>query len=493
MTVMGLDIGTTGVKATIFNEDGAICSYAYRQNVLEHPCPQYSEVDLRQLWENVKQVIQEAHAKNGHKPLKALCTSSFGEAFVALDSHGGVLMNSAIYMDPRGESQSDFLRGLIGDTKFMGITGHTPHAMYSLSKLLWYKEHEPNLFASISNLLFFGDYILYKLGGEFITDYSLAARSMCFDIQNKVWSSEILDAVGVPGNLFPQAKPAGTPVGTIGKAVAQELGLNQDILLVLGGHDQIMTALGAGVIEPGSAVNGMGTVDCITPIFSGTRLGADMIERSYVCVPFIFEDTYTTYAFNMTGGSLLQWFRDTFAQDIPKTVNAYAVLEREMPKAPTPLFVLPHFFGSPVPKVDTQARGAIVNLSRSSTRGEIFRACLEGETFEMKRNLLALAEVGIDCTELRTVGGGSRSPDWLQIRADIFELPVCAMEFEEAGTLGTAILAGTAAGLFASVQEGKQRLVRTRKVYEPGNENSEIYRERYDKYALLYEALKPVR
>jgi len=223
-----------------------------------------------------------------------------------------------------------------------------------------------------------------------------------------------------------------------------------------------------------------------------------MLDCNYVCIPYIFDNTYVTYAFSMTGGSLLKWFRDNFARlDKEKTArqgkDIYAVLDEDMPKKPTDLFVLPHFAGAQGMHTDIRAKGAIINLDFNTRREDIYRACMEGETFEMKRGIETLKEEGIYVNELRAVGGGARSARFMQIRADILEKPIITMECEEAGTLGTAILAGRATGIYKTVHEAGERFVKTKTVFEPIAGNSDYYRSRFEKYIRLYDMMKQVR
>jgi xylulokinase len=498
MALLGLDIGTTGTKATIFNEDGSILSYAYGEYDIYSNREGHYEIDPLVVWNTAKNVISKANKKAGHVHIDALSTSSLGEAFVMLDQSGNELGNSPIYMDKRGESECADLVRALGAGEIMGITGHPPHSMYSVCKLMWQQRNNPQLYRKISKILFYGDYILHKLGGQYVSDYSLAARTMCFDIKNKKWSERIIEQAGLDMDIFPETKVTGSIVGEISPAVADELGINKGVRLVLGGHDQLMVAVGTGVTNEGQAVNGIGTVDCITPVFKGPRINGNMLKSSYASIPYLFDDIYVTYAFNMTGGSLLKWFRDTFAKkdkEIAEKSNLqiYNILDKEIPKEPTDLFVLPHFTGSPTPQMDIHAKGAIVNLTLATQRGEIYKACMEGEAFEMKHNIQTLEENNISIDELRTVGGGSRSSEWLQIRADIFGKKVVAMNYEEAGTLGTAILAGVATGCYTSIQEAANALNQVKTCFYPDEKTNEYYTERYEKYKLLYDLLKTVR
>ena len=498
MALMGLDIGTTGTKATIFDEDGNILSHAYGEYDIYSDGQGLYEIDPLLVWNTAKNIISQANKLAGNPRIEALCTSSFGEAFVMLDQSGKELARSPIYMDKRGEAECADLVSALGAEEIMSITGHPPHSMYSICKLMWLYRNNPQLYKKASKILFYGDYVLHKLGGQYIADYSLAARSMCFDIKNKQWSEKIIEHAGLDLGIFPESKATGSIVGEILPSLASELGVNKGIKLVLGGHDQLMVAVGSGVTDAGQAVNGIGTVDCITPVFKGPRINSSMMNASYASVPYLLDDFYVTYAFNMTGGSLLKWFRDTFARkdkEIAQKSNLeiYNILNKEIPGLPTDLFVLPHFAGSPSPNSDIHAKGAIVNLGLNTERGEIYKACMEGEAFEMKRNIEALESNNILIKELRTVGGGSRSPEWLQIRADIFGKTITAMNYEEAGTLGTAILAGVAAGYYPSVHEAANKLNQVKTYYFPNEKNSKYYTERYEKYKLLYSLLKAVR
>jgi xylulokinase len=495
---MGVDIGTTGAKATIFDSEGNILSYAYGEYDIISKCEGHFEINPTKVWETVKSIISKAIRNSHGEDVQAICASSLGEVFVMLNSSGKELANTPIYMDHRGEAECKALICKLGAENIMRVTGHPPHPMYSICKLMWYAKYQPELMADTSRILFFGDYILHKLGGQYVADYSLAARTMCFDITSRKWSPQIIGAAGIDIKLFPETRMTGSVAGIVLPSVADELGLKHNVKLILGGHDQIMAGVGAGIIEIGQAVNSIGTVDCITPLFKGTKLGSDMLRYSYASIPYLIEDTFVTYAFNMTGGSLLKWFRGTFAKTDKRIAQRqgkeiYDLLAEEMPDKPTNLLVLPHFTGSPAPRPDIYGKGAILNLTMGTKRGDIYRACMEGEALEMRHNLETLWQQGIEVRELRTVGGGARSGKWLQMRADIFGKPIARMRFEEAGTLGTAIVAGVSSGCYRSLREATEALCAVDRYYEPDAANHEIYTEMYSKYRQLYDLLKQVR
>jgi xylulokinase len=320
---------------------------------------------------------------------------------------------------------------------------------------------------------------------------------MAFDVVRKRWSPEILGAAGLDQALFGEAVPAGTALGPVARELASSLGLNPGALLVAGGHDQACAALGAGAIRPGLAIDGMGTTECITPCFDRPVINTLMAASGFACVPHVVPDSYVTYAFNITSGSLLRWYRDQFgavqvAEAGRRGVDPYQVLIEQAQDGPSGLYVLPHFAGAATPHMDSSAVGAIIGLGLGTSPGRIFKAILEGITFEMMVNLARLGEAEVPITELRATGGLARSEKMLQLKADMMGLPVSSLAVSEAGTLGVAILAGTACGLYASLEEGVARLVKLRATYRPDPEQHRIYQEHFERYQRLYPAVRAV-
>ena len=497
MAVIGVDIGTTGTKSTIFDEKGSIRGYAYSEYNLISSQPGHYEVDPVVIKNSAKRVIAESIKKYGGHDIKAICVTSFGESIVLVDSNDEILCNSMIYMDSRGSDQSFHMGKIFTKDKIAKTTGLLPHAMYTAAKLMWLRENKPSIFKKIKKGFFIADYIIHILGGEHCTDYSLASRSMAYDVIQKKWWTQMLDYIGLDERILPLPVATGSIVGTVDPGIALELGLNQGVKLVIGGHDQITNALGAGLLEEGVAANGIGTVDCITPAFSINKINSSLANYNYACVPYLSGEFYVTYAFNMTGGSLLKWFRDNFALDLVRTAketgeSVYNLLNSLMPKEPTNLLVLPHFAGAGTPYMDVASKGAILGLSFDVSRNHIYKALLEGVAYEMNYNIECLEESGVRIGELRTVGGGSKSDAWMQIRADIMNRKVVCLNVEEAGTLGSAMLAGTAAGMYTSLEEARDALVKIKKIYYPDSLRSKVYKENYEKYKKLYKNIKEV-
>lgn len=497
MAVVGLDIGSGGCKCTIFNEDGKVSALSFMEYELQSDGHGYYELNPNTVWEAVCHVCKSAISQHKGSDVKALCITSFGESGVLMNKSGQVLYNSLMYSDRRGEQQCQRLTDRLGAKTIMKKSGHSPHPMFSVSKLMWIKDNEPEIFNEADTFLQYSDFILYKLSNEKYIDWSLASRTMLFDVENKKWDSVLLEAAGLKEGMFAKPVQAGKIVATISRQAAELTGFPVGTALLLGGQDQVGAAIGAGILKLGQAVNGMGSVDCITPVFDKPIINSSMAKYGYACVPYALKDHYVTYAFNFSGGALLRWYRDKFAEHEKsdaekKGCSVFEVLESMMPKEPTDILVLPHWQGAATPYMDIHSVGAIVGMDMNTDRYVLYRALMEGVAYEAKMNIDALAKAGIKIEHLTACGGGSRSNSWLQLRADIFNIPIDVLEFEEAGTLGAAVMAGVACGMFDDIEDGVQRLVRTKKTYTPNTRNHHRYIGSFSKYKKIYQHIKQI-
>ncbi len=492
MSLLGLDVGTTGCKAIVVNVEGKLLGESYREYPLYHPGPGLSELDPREVWENVQTVIAEAaHQAGDADPVKAIGISCQGEAGVPLDENGEILYNSPVSFDARTVPQTEWWRREMGAKRIFQITGQPLHPMHTISKIMWLYENVPGLRERMKHFRCFEDFVMEQLGAEPAMSYALAARTMCFDIINKCWSEEICSKAGVDPAVFSPPLPSGEVVGEVSPKMAERLGLRPGVKVATGAHDQPAGAFGAGVIHPNIAVDGTGTVECITPAFSEPVLTDDMLENSFCCYPHAARDLYVTLAFNFTGGALLRWFRDTFGQ--PEVEEAkrtgrdpYELLIANASPDPVDVYVLPHFTSTGTPYFDSHSKGVIMGLTLSTTRGEIIKACLDGVTFEMRMNLELLEKAGVHIEELRAIGGGARSAFWLQLKADIFGKPIISLDVTEAPCLGAAMLAGRAIGEYSSDEEAVAAAIHERERYEPDEKRHEIYTEKFQIYKEIY-------
>ncbi len=481
MKLSGLDIGTTGCKLTVFDENGNTLDKAYRDYPVRRDLGGH-EIDAGAILEGVYGVIGEMAAR--YPDIAGIGVTSFGETCVLVDEKGAPLMPAMLYTDPRGVEECAELTEKLGADRIAQITGLAPHEMYSISKIMWVKKHRPEIFEKVKHIFLIKDYVVWSLTGTAQIDYSLAARTMAFDISSLTWSEEILAAAGIDKALFSHPVPTGTPAG---KTVPGRTGL-RDCLVVSVSHDQVAAAVGAGVFDGSAAVDGAGTVECLTPIYDSLPDIGVMVKGYFSVVPYAVPGKYVAYAFSYTGGALIQWARDTFGQG-----KTNAQLEAEYAtEGPTGLLVLPHFAGAATPYMDTGSKGAILGLTTATTPGELYRACMEGVAYEMRLNFDALAGSGIRFTSLRATGGGAKSRVWMQMKADILGLPITALETADAGTVGSAMLTGIAVGAFRDLADAANHMVRETETYCPRADAHDRYMKVYERYRRLYRAVRPL-
>ena len=462
---------------------------------LIHPQPGWSELDANVVWENISAGIQEVASQTKSDPIEAISVASQGEAVTPVSADGQILANAITTFDARTTGICDVLKQEITPLAVMQITGMPMSDIHTLAKLIWMQQHQSDLYRQVWKFLGFEDFVYFKLGVSPVVDYSLAARTMAFDIINKTWSEKMLGLANVDAAVFPDAAPSGTPIGEVGAKVADELGLPQGVVCVTGGHDQPCGALGAGIIRSGEVMDATGTVECIAPAFTEPVINQDMIDGNFACYPHVVDGLYVTLGFVSSGGVVLRWFRDTLAQAEVAQADTegrdvYDLLMAELPDAPGTAMVLPHFTGSGTPYLDLESKGAIVGLTLSTTKGELIKGILEGISYEIKQNLAMLQDAGVVINEVRAIGGGAKSEKWLQLKADMFGKKVIALDISEGVCLGTAILSGTAIGKYDSIESAVEQLVTPRNVYYPRDEYAQRYDEKLKAYAQIYPALR---
>lgn len=493
MRIAGLDVGTTGCKISVFSLEGECLFVAYREY------EKYKGGEGREFWADdlygsVLAVIREAVANVGSPD--AIGITSFGESFAALDAEDKVVFPSLLYTDPRGGEECEALKAALGEEEIIAHTGISPHSMYSLPKIMYLARKYPEKFQSVKRILLMQDFLTYRLCGVAQIDYSLASRTMALDVRNRCWYAPILEAAGVDAGLLSKPVPSGTVAGAVLPAVADATGLSAKTVIVTGAQDQIAAALGASIFAPGEAVDGCGTVECITPVFDQPFAGVTLEKAGFPLVPFAVEGCYATYALSYTGGASLKWFRDQLAlwekqKAAEEGKNVYAILDASIPDKPTDLLVMPHFGGAATPHMDPYSKAAILGITLETTREEIYRALMEGSAYEMQVSMAHLEEEGIHIKHLCATGGGA-SPAWLQIKADVWNRPVSVLDGTEAGAAGTCMLVGVALGLYPSLAEAAKVFVRPGKTYYPIPENAAFYATQFEKYRRMYDAIRPL-
>lgn len=490
--IAGLDIGTTGCKAVLYDEKGShLCTcyeeYGAAARVGAH------ELSAEALWKSVVSVlcgVSRAAAPD------VLGVTSLGETFVMLDGEDRPAAPVMLYTDPRGEAEARELEARVGAEVIMARTGVRANAMYSLPKVMWIKKHMPEAYKKTKRILLIQDYVIYRLTGCAQIDFSLAARTMAFNVVRKCWDPELFEAADVERSLFSQAVPSGTAAGRLKAEFAREWGTGR-FLVVNGCHDQVAAVTGAGVFEAGEAMDGSGTVECIPIILDGLPDRPELCAGGYSFVPHAIPGKYVCYALSFAGGAALKWFKDTFGQKEQELAEAagqsyYAFMDERVGAAPTGILTLPYFSGAATPYMDHHATGAMLGLTFSHRNEDLYRAIMEGVAYEMRVNLEQIASCGFQPKRMRASGGGAASDVWLQIKADVFGVPIEALEAGEIGAMGTAVLAGRALGIYRDIREQSRAMARVRKTFYPQAQFRRQYDACFCQYKKIYRLTKEV-
>jgi xylulokinase len=424
MSLLGIDVGQTGCKVVIFNNRGGVLSSEYKEHPLICPKDGWVEIEPNLIWNNIKNLIKTANQKVKNDKVKAFSISCQGETFTPVGKNNDDLYNSIVSLDNRGKDYCKFWEYELGKEKIFQITGMPLHPMYSINKILWVKDNLKDVFKKTKKFLCFEDYLFMKFGLIPTIDYSMAARTMAFDISNKNWSGEILESAKIDIELLPEVKHSGAIVGEISSKIADELGLEKNVVGVTGGHDQACGAFGSGIIEGKIAVNAIGTSDVLIPVLEKICLSENMLKNNYCCYPYVLKDKFITLSLNLTGGLLLKWYRDTFCYEEKQTAKStgkdvYRIIDETTHDKPVNIFILPHFVGSGTPYLDSNSRGLIIGLNLETDKSRLSKAIMESNAYENRLNIEKLESIGIEITKLVAIGGGAKSSKWLQIKSDV--------------------------------------------------------------------------
>ena len=402
--------------------------------------------------------------------------------------------NSILCSDIRGQEYIQNLSEQISQEDFYKVNPNILGPNYSLPKLLWMKENKPDIYNRAYKFLLWADLVLYMLGGDAVTSHSLANRTLLFDIHKQDWSQKLLELTGIEKEKLPRIAASGSCAGVINDNMAQKLNLPKNVKLIVGGHDQCCNALGAGAFEQGKTVCGMGTFECITPVYNGIpKQTAMLLENGLNIEHHVLPDRYVSFLYNQSG-SIVKWYRDTFAaadkKIIPDGQGIYDFLIAEMPPEPTDLFVLPHFEMTGPPKFIIDSCGVILGLKTSTKRGEILKAIMECVTLYFVESLEKLKNIGIETSEFVATGGGAKSDVWLQLKADILGVPFRRLKQQECGLVGAAIIAGMAIDIWNSYEEATSIFIHSKAMFEPNETMYSYYREKHELYKEFYPCLE---
>ena len=498
--LIGLDIGTTSVKAGIFEASGRQLAAVGQEYRIDHPAPDRAEIDAETYWEATAAAVRQALSVADADPARvaAMAVSSQGETVIPVDASGRALGPAVIWLDNRALAEARELAERFGDAAIYdrtGVPSVTP--TWTACKLLWWRRHEPGLFADARRFLLVEDFIIHRLSGRFVTEGGVQSTSLLYDIRSHGWWDAMLEAVGIGPERLPELVRPGAVAGTLSTEAANALGLPPGVRVVAGGMDQGAGAVGVGNV--GSGVVSESTGGALTLQASVDHHGGDPTRQTPVYVHSA-PDRYLYCPVCPTGGMALTWFRDQFgaeevAQAARQERSAYDLLTglaAGVKPGAEGLTMLPHLMGAFSPEYEPEARGVFYGFTLHHGKPHFVRAVLEAVAFMLRRNLELLAGAGAEATQIRSHGGGSRSALWNQIKADACGLPVVTLEGDDAAVRGDAMIAGVAAGVFPDLSAACSAMVTVRDRYEPDPATRTAYDDAYGRYLRLFDALRPL-
>ncbi len=497
--ILAHDLGTTGNKATLFDEQGRMCASAFSGYEVQRPEPTWAEQNPADWWRAVAETTRALLAKTEVQPDEIAAVGFSGQMMGCLpvDAEGRALRPCIIWADQRGVEQAQALARTLGEEKVYRITGHRISPTYSASKIMWVRDHEPEVFARAHKFLHVKDYIAQRMTGAFVTDRSDASGMNLYDLERGVWSDEILNAIGLDPARLPELHNSTDVIGEITRSAAEELGLAAGTPVVIGGGDGASAAVGAGAVVEGPAYNYIGSSSWIS--FAAPRPIYDPGRRIFNwahMVPGMFAPCGTMQA---AGGSY-QWLRrqicwsesreaDESGEDVYELMNRRAA--ESVPGAHGLLF-LPYLQGERSPHWNPKARGGFVGLQVTHTRADLVRAVLEGISLNLRTILQSFLDADARIDEVILIGGGAKGALWRQILADVFGRPTLRPRLlEEATSLGAAVAAGIGVGLyrdFSIVKECTEIVDR----HAPDPEAHALYNRLYPIFTRAYDVLVPI-
>lgn len=494
--LLGLDIGTTAMKIALFDRTGVLLAVSTQEYDLLTPAPNYVEERPQVYWDAFCAGLRDIKSRYSiaEDAQISLAMSAQGETIFFLDKDGRPLRNAIVWMDNRAVREAEMLEETFGNAKCYQKTGQVSfEACWPASKILWVREHEPEVFQNTDKFLLIEDYFIYRLTGKYATEPSLVCSSTYWDIIERSYWQEMLDFLGIRESQLAPVRESGEIVGKILPEVAAELGLGTDLTVCTGALDQAAGAIGAGNIREGmfSETVGAALAVCVPvnkPVFDPA------CKMPLFCFPV--NGMYMIHTFT-NGGMTLRWFRDKFCEmemlaEKRGGRDAYDMISKQVEKIPAGsdgLVMLPHLSGSLAPDVNSKAKGVWFGFTLQHTMPHFMRSIMESLGYILRRNIEALNDMGIRVKEIRSLGGGSKSQVWCRIKADINQVTLETVKSVEAASLGAAILAGTATGIFESVESAVDSMVEVKERITPSADNREAYEKGYAMYRKLFSDL----
>ena len=494
--LLAADCGTTAIKVALFDTEGNKVVHHAEEYALIRPSAQRVEQKPEVYWDTFRTCLSRVLSDSAVDPddIVAFAFDSSAETMVFMDENMEPLDNFYVWMDNRAEEEAVEINERFSADEIGRHTGQCPiEPVFPATEVLWFRKNKPEKFERISMMFMTDDYLLWRMCGKKVSHGSSWCTSYMWDINTRDWWPEMLDYLGVTADQLPEILETGTPIGHLLPEMADELGLSRDMLLVMGAQDQSAGAIGVGNVRPGTFSESTG----------GALMVCTTLEKSFYDengnVPCNYSDLggYMIQG-GAKGGIVIKWLRDTLCEaekdaEARGEGNAYDLMDKlaaETPAGAEGLFVLPFFGGGSNPTPDIYGRGVLYGMSLGHTRGHIVRAFLEATAVNIAMIVNYCEDLtGVKVTQVRSLGGGSLSPFWCQVKADVLNREVVTMRnTQDAACLGAAIIAGYGAGIYDSIADTALKFAEVDKVYTPNPENRAVYDRLIKKYQLLIDA-----
>ncbi|MEM2073475.1 MAG: xylulokinase [Nitrososphaeria archaeon] len=487
--LLGIDIGTTAVRAFAFDETGKIVRESKIEVKVDHPMPSWAEQDPEEIYNSTIQAVQ-AVTKYVGKRVRAIGFSGQMHGLCCFDKYGKPLTKLIPWVDVRAGEQAKKLENMLGAEEIYKRTGCPPLFVYIAPKILWMKENRPEIFSQCKKILTAQDYVIFRLFGDYYTNPSLASGSQLLNINSVKWDEKLLEAVGISEDYLPVLVEGDRVFDKLPSHVATQLSLDEGVPVALGASDGALSNVGLGAVKEGVCAVNLGSSGAVRVV--SKRPIWDNSKMRFFCYYIASKHWLCGGAVNNCG-IVLRWYRDNLADKEREKaselgIDAYRLLDEEAEKVRAGcdgLIFLPFMSGERFPIRDPYVRGMFFGLSLGHVKGHIIRSMMEGITFTIKWIADALEE-HTSIKIIKISGGGARSPLWRQIVSDIFEKKVVKTNVEEASALGAAILAGIAVGDYKSMEDASEKLVKDEEIHEPKNDNVKVYRQYFEIFKDAY-------
>ena len=502
--LMGIDLGSTSIKAVVYDVKGNLVTSGSVPTQTSHLDPDHPDWvfwDPDIIWSSIVSAIREAlQSVDTPSRVRSVAVTGWGMDGLPIDRDGNPLYPFISWHCPRTQPQSEAFSSRLGPEKIFSVAGTQVMSIHSVYRMMWVKEHFPEILDKTATWLLIEDFINYRLSGEIATDFSMASCTSLVDQKKRIWSDELIAEAGLPRSMFPEIQESGTKIGEVTKKAASETGLVQGTAVVLGGHDYHCGGLAVGAFDPDLVMDITGTWEILFAGTSEANVSSEVFRSGLLLESHVVRNRYNYAAYALSSG-MLEWYKDYFCSEEQReaeqgSTSIWEILMNGaagVPAGSKGVFFLPHFSGAVTPNADPKSLGAFIGLHEGVDRNCMTRAVIEGLDYQFRELIDAFeSAMGKPVAKIVAVGGTTRNGFWMQNKADVSGKAIEVPSIEEATPLGTAMLAGIGIGVYADEKDAFEQVYRPGKVYEPDTALKNAYDDYYSIYQQIYPGLKNI-